>query len=72
MPIYEYRCDECNKQFEKIIISSAGQEKITCPECGTEKVKKIISASSYRLNSGGGSMPLGSGVGGCSSGSGFS
>lgn len=40
MPIYEYKCENCGKKFEKLIYSD---EKIECPKCGSEKVKKLIS-----------------------------
>lgn len=72
MPIYEFRCSECNSLFEKILMGSADREKIVCDKCGSSKVKKTISATSYRLSSGGSSTPFGTGgSGGCSS-SGFS
>ncbi len=71
MPIYEFRCNVCNTLFEKIIFSSADREKVVCSKCGSNKVKKSISATSYRLASGGSSTPFGTGPGGCGS-SGFS
>lgn len=74
MPIYEYRCEECSNQFEIIVTSSSDKGETACPKCSSKKVKKAISAASYRLSgSGGSSVPMGSGLGGgCSSGSGFS
>lgn len=74
MPIYEYRCELCANQFEVLMTSISDQKEVSCPECNSTKVEKTISAGSFRLaGSGGGSVPLGSGVGGCGSGgSGFS
>ena len=44
MPIYEYRCEKCRHCFEKLVF--AGDEiKVACPECGAEKVNKLMSAS---------------------------
>ncbi|NOR11323.1 MAG: zinc ribbon domain-containing protein [Desulfovibrionaceae bacterium] len=73
MPIYEFRCQDCNKFFESILKSSshAALTEVVCPECGSKKVKKTISASSYRLSSGSSSIPSGA-LSGCSSRSGFS
>lgn len=72
MPIYEFRCSECNALFEKIVMGSADTEEVVCDRCGSKKVKKTISATSYRLSSSTGSTPFGTGgSGGCSS-SGFS
>lgn len=43
MPIYEYHCDNCNSDFEQFIRSMFSQETVTCPECGSQHVKKAIS-----------------------------
>jgi putative FmdB family regulatory protein len=34
MPIFEYRCEECGKKFEKLIYREADEAELTCPECG--------------------------------------
>lgn len=52
MPIFEYRCLKCKKKFEKLILKD---EKVECPECGSEDVKKLISSFSSP-NAQGGSL----------------
>ena len=48
MPIYEYECLNCKIQFEKL--QKISDLPITnCPECSNGKVKKLISATSFRL-----------------------
>ncbi len=48
MPIYEYECLNCKIQFEKL--QKMSDLPITnCPECSNGKVKKLISATSFRL-----------------------
>ena len=71
MPIYEYRCLDCEAVFEKILSSANSQEKVTCTKCAGTNVRKKISAGSYRLAGGGSSIPAGA-LSGCSSKSGFS
>jgi putative FmdB family regulatory protein len=73
MPIYEFRCQDCNKLFESILSSSSPEvlAEVTCPQCSSKKVKKTISASSYRLSSGSSKIPSGA-LNGCASRSGFS
>jgi putative FmdB family regulatory protein len=44
MPIYEYRCRKCNKDFEAIQRSSEGPGDIVCPACGTKNPEKLISS----------------------------
>ena len=45
MPIYEYRCDECEACFEKLVFSSE-EEPVRCPECRSEKVRRQMSCVS--------------------------
>ncbi len=41
MPVYEYRCLECKKEFERIRpLSDRGTEKIKCPECGSSRLER--------------------------------
>ena len=43
MAMYEYACAECGTSFEKIIRNAADMRKVTCPTCGTKKVKRQMS-----------------------------
>ena len=48
MPIYEYQCAACGHQFETLQkISDKPFSK--CPDCGKDALKKLISASAFRL-----------------------
>jgi putative FmdB family regulatory protein len=41
MPIYEYRCAGCGREFELLVRSSTIP---ACPECGGRELKKKLSA----------------------------
>ncbi|MEN8265161.1 MAG: zinc ribbon domain-containing protein [Nitrospirota bacterium] len=41
MPIYEYKCDECPEEFEKLV--SSANPDVSCPKCGSKKVTKKFS-----------------------------
>ncbi len=43
MPIYEYRCEECEEGFELFVRSVARQTTPACPKCGSRRVKRAIS-----------------------------
>ncbi|MEW6184881.1 MAG: zinc ribbon domain-containing protein [Thermodesulfobacteriota bacterium] len=45
MPIYEYRCSDCSRLFEKIIWNSQNV-KVRCPYCQGDKVLRVLSAFS--------------------------
>ncbi len=52
MPIYEYRCQSCGAELEKL--QKISDPVLTdCPECGKESLVKLVSASSFRLKGGG-------------------
>ena len=46
MPIYEYHCEECAKDVEVFFLSfsDASEETPKCPECGGQKLERIISS----------------------------
>ena len=43
MPIYEFECTKCREVFEAMH-SALGDEKISCPACGSARVTKLVSA----------------------------
>ena len=52
MPIYEYKCPDCDHEFEAL--QSFSEEPLTiCPECSGNKVSKLISRTSFMLKGGG-------------------
>jgi len=73
MPLYDFRCKDCDKPFEALLASSsqAALDEVRCPKCGGRNVVKTISASSYRLAASS-STPIGKPLGGCVSRGGFS
>ncbi len=48
MPIYEYQCQACGEQLDKLQKMSDAA-LTTCPKCDKETLKRIISASGFRL-----------------------
>ncbi len=48
MPIYEYQCDNCQHQFEKLQRMSDAV-LTNCPECELDTLRKLISATGFQL-----------------------
>lgn len=43
MPVFEYRCQDCQKRFSVLIGVVAGPEEAKCPNCGSMKSSRLIS-----------------------------
>jgi len=44
MPIYEYTCMKCNKDFSVLQKIGSTEKDTLCPDCGSSNIKKKISA----------------------------
>jgi putative FmdB family regulatory protein len=44
MPIYDFRCRECGKLSE-VFIRGEDSRAGTCPECGSDNMERLLSAS---------------------------
>lgn len=52
MPIYEYACGNCDSQFE-LLQKVSDAPASDCPHCDKPDVKKLVSATSFRLKGSG-------------------
>ena len=52
MPIYEYRCEGCGHMLDALQKVSDAPLK-ECPSCNESRLKRLISAPSFRLRGGG-------------------
>lgn len=44
MPIYEYRCEECGRSFEKLRKAADADRELECPYCNSEEVRRLLSS----------------------------
>ena len=70
MPIYEYHCKTCKKDFE-VLQKITDDPLAACPKCG-KQVKRLISQTSFTLKGGGWYKDGSASTGGKSSSSGSS
>lgn len=70
MPIYEYKCSDCETVFEILTTSEHRDNEVRCQKCQSSRVAKLLSASAIHKGS---SLPgLASATPGCGGRSGFS
>lgn len=43
MPLYEYRCNDCDEAFEKLVSFSEANRNQACPHCHSPNTQKKIS-----------------------------
>ncbi len=66
MPIYEYRCEKCKKDFECLVFRQ--DEQVDCPHCNSKKVNRLMSGFAHK-SAGGKMVSSSSGCASCSGGS---
>ena len=49
MPLFEYICKECDKQFEALVMGSTKPE---CPSCHSRKLEQQLSVFAARSSAG--------------------
>lgn len=65
MPIYEYVCLDCKKEYEILRSFNESDQPMDCDDCGGENVKRKLSVA--YAHSGGSAVSGMSGGGGCGS-----
>jgi len=46
MPIYEYRCNHCHKEFNELILNPREINKVKCKYCNSRNLTKLVSSFS--------------------------
>jgi putative FmdB family regulatory protein len=67
MALYEYLCTDCDTDFETLV-SYSRRDEVDCPECGSPRPRRKLSAFATSGTSKGVSSTF---SGGCGSSSGF-
>jgi len=68
MPIYEFQCNDCKSDFEKLVRRISAIDEVSCPECNSLDVNKKLSIFSSKVA--GASQSATSNAGACSPGGG--
>jgi len=56
MPLYEYRCNECDSMIELLQNMRGGGETLRCTVCGSEDIERVpFSTFAVSVSSGGSS-----------------
>lgn len=69
MPLYEFRCENCDTVFEQLCRVGTDGKGLKCPECGAGKLRRLMSVCSARSKGEDGGSGVGSSCSSCTSGS---
>jgi putative FmdB family regulatory protein len=50
MPLYDFTCRECRQPFEKLVRKETEVAAITCPNCSSSRVEKLLSLPAKPVN----------------------
>ena len=71
MPIYEYRCEECERRFEVLTSFAEGDRAPACPSCESSQTRVLVSsfAAIGGASDFSSTLPMAQSTGGCCGGS---
>jgi putative FmdB family regulatory protein len=71
MPIFEFKCLECENFFEILVLNNDEKAKMNCPECEAENFERVLSTTNFTMGikSSSGENSIGSKTRKCAAGS---
>ena len=52
MPIFEFKCLECNEYFEILVTKTQEDVAMACPQCKGENFERVLSSTNYSMGGG--------------------
>jgi putative FmdB family regulatory protein len=49
MPIYEFKCLDCNELTELLFAGGEDKKEILCAHCGSGELERVLSASNFSM-----------------------
>jgi putative FmdB family regulatory protein len=43
MPMYEYKCEQCGREFEQLRRMADADRDLVCPECSSDHIRRLLS-----------------------------
>ncbi|HAG11754.1 MAG TPA: zinc ribbon domain-containing protein [Desulfotomaculum sp.] len=65
MPVYEFKCMECESRFERLCQIGETGQNLSCPKCGKPEPYRVMSSFETGGKNGGDSDTFAGSSGGC-------
>ncbi len=49
MPIFEFKCSDCEEFFETLFMSGDSEKEIACPKCKSTAAERVVSSVNYAM-----------------------
>lgn len=49
MPIFEFKCSDCEEFFEILVMNKDDEREIKCPKCKTFAVERVVSRTNFTM-----------------------
>lgn len=69
MPIYEFKCLNCQELFELLVMQNDEVLELRCPKCKSEDLDRVLSSTNYSMNAGAAGSQVSSQTRSCATGS---
>jgi len=53
MPIFEFKCQNCDEYMEILVMNKQDEVEMVCPKCGSGNLERILSATNHAIAGGG-------------------
>ncbi len=50
MPIYEYICRDCGREFQYLVLKKEDEDTLACPGCQGRTLKRLVSRVAYHAS----------------------
>ncbi len=51
MPIFEFKCTECEEFFEVLVMKNSSDEEIKCTKCKSQEFERVLSTTNFSVSS---------------------
>ena len=49
MPIFEFKCMECEEFFELLFMGNDDEREVKCPKCSSKDVERVVSRTNFAM-----------------------
>jgi putative FmdB family regulatory protein len=53
MPIFEFKCSDCEEFSEFLFMKSGEEQEMKCPKCGSFALERVVSVTNFSMSGSG-------------------